>query len=208
MAWKPLAQLELSDAWQFTQTIEADYIRIRFATPFDPNGRGYICQADDAVNDRQIFQVERIYPKPETEVIYVPRPYCFAARAIGFRAKVFAPIAPWSLTVDYWDAPMPLSNPVNVSITPATSSNVTATSVNASTSTTSLLAANSNRKGATIWNNSTATLSLELGATASTNAFTAQLSPGGYYEVPYGYTGAIAGIWSAVNGSALVRELT
>lgn len=208
MSWKPLAQLELSDAWQFTQTIEADYIRIRFANPINPNGRGYICQADESLNDRQIFQVERMYPKAEAEVIYVPRPYCFASRAIGFKAKVFAPIAPWSLTVDYWDTPMPLSNPVNVSIAPVTSSNVTASTVNSATTNTSLLASNANRKGATIWNNSTATLNLELGATASTNDYTAQLAPGGYYEVPYGYTGAISGVWSAANGNALVRELT
>ncbi|MEH2453848.1 hypothetical protein [Nostoc sp.] len=71
-----------------------------------------------------------------------------------------------------------------------------------------ILAANSNRKGAIIWNDSTASLFLEFGAAAATNAFTAKLNPGGYYEVPFRYTGVISGLWSAANGNALVRELT
>ena len=49
---------------------------------------------------------------------------------------------------------------------------------------------------------------MELGSVASTSAFTARVSAGGYYEVPFTYTGAISGIWDAANGSALVRELT
>ncbi len=72
----------------------------------------------------------------------------------------------------------------------------------------SLLAANYNRKGTTIWNKSTANLYVELGATASTWAFTARVGAGGYYEVPFTYTGVISGIWDAANGSALVRELS
>ncbi|NEU77391.1 hypothetical protein PI95_034210 [Hassallia byssoidea VB512170] len=103
---------------------------------------------------------------------------------------------------------MPLFNPSSVTITPSTSGTVAATSVAASISSVSLLAANSARKGTTIWNNSTANLYVELGATATTSAFTARVSAGGYYEVPFTYTGAISGIWDAVNGSALVREFT
>lgn len=103
---------------------------------------------------------------------------------------------------------MPLSNPSSVTITPSTSGTATPTSVTASITSISLLAANSARKGTTIWNNSTANLYVELGATASISAFTARVGAGGYYEIPFTYTGAISGIWEAANGSALVRELT
>jgi hypothetical protein len=103
---------------------------------------------------------------------------------------------------------MPLYNPTLVTLTPSTSSTATPTSVAASTSSVSLLSANSARKGATIWNNSTANLYVELAATASILAFTARVGAGGYYEVPFTYTGAISGIWDVANGSALVRELT
>lgn len=103
---------------------------------------------------------------------------------------------------------MPLSNPSSVTITPSTSGTATPTSVAASITSVSLLAANSARKGTTIWNNSTANLYVELGAAASASAFTARVSAGGYYEVPFTYTGAISAIWDAANGSALVREFT
>ena len=103
---------------------------------------------------------------------------------------------------------MPLYNPSQVTVTPSTSGTATPTSVPASATSVSLLAANTGRKGTTIWNNSTANLYVELGATASTSAFTARVGAGGYYEVPFTYTGAISGIWDAANGSALVREFT
>ncbi|MHC5833240.1 MAG: hypothetical protein ACYT04_98950, partial [Nostoc sp.] len=84
----------------------------------------------------------------------------------------------------------------------------TPTTVASTTSSQVLLAANSTRKGATIWNDSTATLFIEFGATASVSAFIAKLFSSGYYEVPFKYTGVISGIWSAANGNALIRELT
>ncbi|MEH2124173.1 hypothetical protein [Nostoc sp.] len=103
---------------------------------------------------------------------------------------------------------MGLYNPAAVTVVQPTSGTSTPTTVGSSTDSDTILAANSNRKGATIWNNSTATLYLEFGATATTSAFTAKLLAGGYYEVPFHYTGVISGIWSAANGNALVRELT
>jgi len=103
---------------------------------------------------------------------------------------------------------MPLYNPTSVTITPSTSATATPTSVAASITSVSLLGANSARKGSTIWNNSTANLYVELGATASTSAFTARVGAGGYYEIPFAYTGEISGIWDAANGSALVRDFS
>ncbi|MHC5914530.1 MAG: hypothetical protein ACYTXE_26835 [Nostoc sp.] len=103
---------------------------------------------------------------------------------------------------------MALFNPAQVTVTDSTSGTSTPTTVASSTSNQTILAANSSRKGATIWNDSTANLFLEFGATATTSAFTAKLFAGGYYEVPFNYTGIISGVWSAANGNALVRELT
>lgn len=85
--------------------------------------------------------------------------------------------------------------------------NATPASVTAATSSTSLLAANANRRGATIFNDSTAILYLALAGSASTTAFTTKVQPDGYYEVPFDYAGAIFGIWAAANGAARVTEL-
>lgn len=83
------------------------------------------------------------------------------------------------------------------------------TSVSAATSSTSLLSANAARYGATVYNDSTAICYLLLGSgTASTTNYTVQLGAGGYYEVPFGYTGAIKAIWAAANGAARVSEFS
>jgi hypothetical protein len=88
----------------------------------------------------------------------------------------------------------------------------TGTSVANATSNTVLLALNANREGATVFNDDTATtgavLKVALGFTASATAFTYAIPPQGYYEVPYGYTGAINGIASTATGSARVTELS
>ena len=100
---------------------------------------------------------------------------------------------------------MPLNNPATTNVN---ASSATPTTIASSTTSAVLLAANAARKGATFWNSSTAILYLELGATATATAWTVKLSPDGYYELPFGYTGVISGIWSAANGSCFVRELT
>jgi hypothetical protein len=96
----------------------------------------------------------------------------------------------------------------SISVSERTSTTPTQSSVAASTSSVSLLAANTARRGATIYNDSTADLYLKLGASASTTSFTIKLAAGDYYEVPFGYTGAVTGIWSSATGNARITELT
>lgn len=87
----------------------------------------------------------------------------------------------------------------------------TQTSVPNAVTTTSLLAANADRLGATIFNDDTAStgavLKVKLGATASASSFSVAIAPQGYYEVPFGYTGAVDGIASAATGNARITEL-
>jgi hypothetical protein len=110
-----------------------------------------------------------------------------------------------------WTPKMPLfkTNPVSVS---TTSSTATPSAVVAKTTVQTLLAPNPARKGATIRNDSTAFLYVDLDSSAtpavSDTDYTVKLDPGDYYEVPFGYTGAIVGVWTAANGNAYVREFT
>jgi hypothetical protein len=77
-----------------------------------------------------------------------------------------------------------------------------------------ILAANTARKGATIYNDSSSLLYLLVGAgTSSTTVFTVKMAPDDFYELPMMlggvYTGIIKGIWSADStGSARVTEFT
>lgn len=90
----------------------------------------------------------------------------------------------------------------------------TITSVNDAATSTTILAANASRKGATVFNDSTAVLYLALSdTTASATAYTVQILAGGYYELPVCdggvYTGKIVGIWASdASGAARVTELT
>lgn len=70
-----------------------------------------------------------------------------------------------------------------------------------------LLEANRFRHLATVFNDSTATLYLKLGANASADDYTVQLAQNDFFETPAGYTGPISAWWSAVNGQARVTEL-
>jgi hypothetical protein len=84
------------------------------------------------------------------------------------------------------------------------------TSVAAAITSTTILVANTGRRGAAVFNDSTANLKLGLTASAvSATAFTVKIGPGGFFEVPYpAYVGQLTGIWDAAAGSARVTELT
>jgi hypothetical protein len=90
----------------------------------------------------------------------------------------------------------------------ASTSNVT--SVPGATSSTSVLAANSSRIFASIYNNTNKNMYILLGSgTASTSNFSILVMTTAYWEVPNDYTGAINAIWSpGVTGSCLVTELS
>ena len=90
----------------------------------------------------------------------------------------------------------------------ANASSSAQSTVAASGSNVTILAANANRMGATVFNDSTVSLYLKLGATASTSSFTARLFPQSYYEVPFEYAGIIDGIWESATGNARITELT
>lgn len=85
------------------------------------------------------------------------------------------------------------------------SETVDVSSVNDSDSAQTLLAANPDRKGFSIFNDSTQILYVKLGAAATTTDFSFRITPQGYYESStLCYTGIITGIWAA-NGSGAAR---
>lgn len=90
------------------------------------------------------------------------------------------------------------------------SSGVARTSIPASTSDVELLAANILRKGAIIFNNTTiSSLIVGIGSVpVNDEDFTILIGPAGSWEVPFGFTGSIHGLWSGTDGYALITELT
>lgn len=95
----------------------------------------------------------------------------------------------------------------------ATSTTATLSSVAGNLSSVSILASNTSRKMAAVFNDSThnnAVLYLKFGTTASTTSYTVQIPAGSYYEFPTPiYTGAVDGIWSSnATANARITEFT
>jgi hypothetical protein len=96
----------------------------------------------------------------------------------------------------------------NVSVVGTMAGTGTLSSVKSSISTVTILSANTNRKGATVYNNSGTTVYLNLGTSAQTSVYTVAMNPNDYYEVPFGYTGIVAGITASNAGLISTNELT
>ncbi len=91
----------------------------------------------------------------------------------------------------------------------ALSTTSTLSNVSASTSTVTILAANTARRDAYIFNDSTATMYLAFASTASTTAYTLQLQSYQGYEFNNAvYTGALSAVWSSATGTARVTQIT
>lgn len=73
-----------------------------------------------------------------------------------------------------------------------------------------ILAANTARYGGSVYNDDANGLYLLLGAgTVTTSVYTVLIPSGGYFEIPYGFTGVLTGLWGADGaGSARVTEYT
>jgi hypothetical protein len=110
--------------------------------------------------------------------------------------------------VQNFPATQPVSGTVTTTVTRPGTATQTSVASTVTTNTT-LLAANANRLGASIYNESTSVLFILLGAgTESATVYTLQMAAGAYYEVPNAFTGIIKGHWVTANGSARVTELT
>lgn len=80
--------------------------------------------------------------------------------------------------------------------------------VTGAASDTLILADNPNRRGASVYSDSSATLYLKLGSGASPTSWTLKMTADDYYETPYGYSGPIYGYWDSATGTAYVTEVS
>jgi hypothetical protein len=92
-----------------------------------------------------------------------------------------------------------ITNKSNTGAEPTTFSSVSYATISSS---------NANRKGLTIFNEGAGLLYVTLGtSTTTSSSYTVRLSAGDYYEVPYGYTGLVGGIFGTA-GTARVTEVS
>lgn len=97
----------------------------------------------------------------------------------------------------------------NTSILTNVSTVGTPSNVAASATSVQLLAANTNRKGASFTNEGSANLFLAEFTPASLTSYTVKIGPGVMYELyPQNYTGIVTGIWDVANGFVRITENT
>jgi hypothetical protein len=95
----------------------------------------------------------------------------------------------------------------SLSVSEAKAATSVTSTVAASATSVTLLAANSNRVEAIVWNDSTAILRVKFGATASSTDYTVLLNENEAVIVDT-YTGILDGIWDSATGNARITELT
>ncbi len=99
------------------------------------------------------------------------------------------------------------TSPDDATVNSSSVDNADLDNVATSTVSATLIAANSLRRAATIWNDSAAILYVKFGATASSTSCTVPIAANGYYELPQPcYTGILDGVLSASTGVARVTE--
>lgn len=94
------------------------------------------------------------------------------------------------------------------SVTSDVSTTGTLSSVSLTTSSQVFLAANANRKGFIIYNDSLNMVFLAFAATASTTAFSTKIQAQGAFDSDIDYTGVISGIASSASGAVRITEFT
>jgi hypothetical protein len=114
--------------------------------------------------------------------------------------------SPAAILYDGYGNPVTVINGALAVFDNATTTSIT-TSVASNASNVILLAANTGRGGATIFNESMSLLYIKMGTAASLIDYSVQINPNGYFEVPYEYNGEIDGIWSSSDGYARLTEL-
>lgn len=118
--------------------------------------------------------------------------------------------SPWQVLVSIYEL---ATNAIRVKVIStvegATVTTATLSNVSASASSVTLLAQNSSRLGATLYNDSSSSCYVKLGSTASTTSFTHKMGSGDALVIkdPV-YLGIITGIWDSATGTMRVTELT
>lgn len=209
--WLFAGTIEPTTEWQFSSFATGSWFKVEQVNP--PNSIGLeICQYDDSL---LYVETTLLQSDHANQILCLPCPGPINDdRRIGFKIPGQNLIPDWSINLYSTDTPMPLFRvaptvPLSAQSTTATPTVVTSSVASGQPTNTQLLAVNAGRKGAIITNTAVAAkLYVQMGANASASSFIVALEAGDTYEVPFGFTGLINGLWTASTGTAQVSELT
>ena len=201
-----IGQIKLGNSWAFTPVIAGEWLRFKHTNaPFSPIG--WMAQAElvPGSNLHNFYGITRLNGLVPYETINCLTPLVFVNRKLAFRQEI-QESNNWTVEIEVYT--MPLNNPTVAYNHTSTAINSDVIPVPQNVNNAVVLAqANSSRKGISLWNNSTGNIYVNLDDVPTLTDFTVKLVPGGYYEIPFGYTGQVQGLWDAAGGNGvLVKE--
>ena len=204
MSWSLLGSVAVRfDRWQYTPVMnEHSGFRLRSAVG---NRLEVELRQVNKLMPLEFMDRHRLILREDWTLIELVKPQTFTERRLALRS-LYTAVAPTETTVEIEVSDVPLSPPAVMQVETPHPNEVVPSTVEASTNSVVLLAPNSDRMGATVWNLSNSKLFIELGNVATPTEFSAMLKPSGYYELPYHWKGVITGVWDGSGGYALVRE--
>lgn len=234
MSWQRLATIQTTSNWILTEPITGSLFRITHSVSGTnlQSLRSVIAQAFNG-NDNTYFDFKRLAYKSETEALLFIQPKEIVDRKLAIKRLDDLPNS-WDITIEVFQSEndltiedsiiniqtnleqikMTLTNPITVNIPalppPEGVTTVIKTTVpppSVAVDAVVLAAANSNRRGLTIWNDTSGDLLLEFDGVPTFTSFGVIVRSGGYYESQYGFAGEVQGIFTDRTGQgALVRE--
>lgn len=146
MGWETVGTFDLTSSWQFSDPVEGELFRLSYP---DENSiaRASICQCETVDGITNFFEIRKINAN-QREILLLKKPDCFTERRIAIR-QIYGGYT-WQLSLEKF---VPVNNSVNVQQVSAINSITTSTDARVSlvaATSTLVLAANTNRKDATI----------------------------------------------------------
>jgi hypothetical protein len=208
MPFSTLAQIDLSEDWQITPVTEGNYFRFVYR---NNSGFSYlaVAQAQMGNDGLELFGSFRFFLKgqgADVAELEIPRVFssgqrCLAVRGVGPARTQAAK----SLDLLVEETSMLILNPSGTT----TKQKIT-DFLQTDANNREMVAANADRNGGTIFNKGSKAVWIGFGVNADKGSPN-KILPGGQMDIPHGFTGAINGLFDALDASpsakAIVEEM-
>ncbi len=109
MTWTNIGSFKTSKTWLYSSPFTGDSIRVRHILSTYPQNlpwrfSGLIAQVFGYPNAIEFFNVRRLYPKDEHDVLVIPNPFPDRERRIAIRGqRRYQTSIVWTTFIDAWD---------------------------------------------------------------------------------------------------------
>lgn len=108
MSWTSVGLIPTTDGWQYTQPFVGDYIRLRHSLGVNqddlPYGfTGLIAQAFDFEHTVELFEIRKLYPLNQEDILAVINPFPGRSRRLAVKGQQrYQTRISWQVVIDVW----------------------------------------------------------------------------------------------------------